>query len=35
MENKMNLTIFLFLLIPAIIKDVLELILGFGVYSWN
>ena len=29
MENKMNLTIFLFLLIPAIIKDVLELILGF------
>ena len=29
MENKMNLTIFTFLLITAIIKDVLEVVLGF------
>jgi len=29
MENKMNLTIFTFLLITAIIKDALETVLGF------
>ena len=29
MENKMNLTIFTFLLIAAIIKDALEIVLGF------
>ncbi len=29
MENKMSLTIFLFLLITAIIKDVIEIFLGF------
>jgi len=29
MENKMNLTIFTFLLITAIIKDALEIVLGF------
>ena len=29
MENKMSLTIFLFLLITAIIKDAIEILLGF------
>ncbi len=29
MENKMSLTIFLFLLITAVIKDVIEIFLGF------